>query len=318
MPNQSEKGKAFEYATANAIYDKYQQFGNAEIINNTSYNVAFNSFKLKLSHDDQLAYSAAAVVGVEKLFSLEPNLTNDSSDLEIMIVDDSYGINGDVRDVILRKKSLNWEIGVSCKHNHQALKHQRLSARIDFGNSWAGYPVSQNYWDRILPIFSKLSEFRAQRINWRDLDNYGFSKIDDVYIPILTAFLDEFNSLDDLHDDLATKFMEYLAGRKDFYKFVMNESSKTMDIYVYNLHGELNENGDELPQLVLPTKFISKGWKVDRKGNQSTNTLIIEMDNDWIVSLRLHSAASLVETSLKFDSQPVLLPDSLLQMSINY
>lgn len=42
------------------------------------------------------------------------------------------------------------------------------------------------------------------------------------------------------------------------------------------------------------------------------------MDNDWIVGLRLHSAASKVETSLKFDSQPINLPNNLLTISMVY
>ncbi|MBZ4249212.1 HaeIII family restriction endonuclease, partial [Streptococcus pneumoniae] len=50
----------------------------------------------------------------------------------------------------------------------------------------------------------------------------------------------------------------------------------------------------------------------------SNNTLIIEMDNNWVVGLRLHSAATLVETSLKFDSQPISIPQNLLIISVQY
>ncbi|MDC0811236.1 HaeIII family restriction endonuclease [Lactococcus petauri] len=312
------KGKAFEYATANAIAEKYRYFGDVEIVQNTSYNLAFEYFTIYLSAEEQLNYARASSHAVEQLFLLEPMLTQDNSVLTISIAEDGFGIDGDVRDVIISKRDLDWEIGVSCKHNHEALKHQRLSANIDFGNSWAGYPVSQNYWNTVLPIFEELSDFRSRKINWRDLGNYGFDKVNDVYIPLLTAFLNEFNHLDASHSDLATKFMEYLAGRKDFYKFVMNESGQYVDIYTYNLHGNLNKGGTTLAQVVLPTQFIYKGWKTNRNGNQSDNTLVIEMDNDWAVSLRLHSAASLVETSLKFDSQPISLPSELQIFRVNY
>lgn len=319
MPQvQSKNGKAFEYATAKVIHDKYLQIGSAKILQNKAYDVAFKNFTSKLSSNEQIDYLTAASEAVGVLFSMEPALTNDSSYLEIMIAEDGFGIDGDVRDVILFKKDINWEIGVSCKHNHEALKHQRLSANIDFGNSWAGYPVSQNYWNEVLPIFTKLSHFRSQGINWRDLGNYNFDKVNDVYIPILSAFLNEFDLLDSQYSDLAPKFMEYLAGRKDFYKFVMNEAKRTVDVYTYNIHGDLNQGGNQLEQLILPTRFISKYWKINRNGTQSENTVIIEMNNDWVVSLRLHSAASLVETSLKFDSQPVRLPSSLLKITINY
>ena len=127
----------------------------------------------------------------------------------------------------------------------------------------------------------------------------------------------EFNALDRQYNDLATNFVEYLAGRRDFYKFVMSENHQEVTIYCYNLHGDLGRGGN-VPLVPLPTHFISKGWKINRNGSRSNNTLIIEMDNDWTVGLRLHSAASLVETSLKFDSQPINLPNSLLTIQVGY
>ena len=42
------------------------------------------------------------------------------------------------------------------------------------------------------------------------------------------------------------------------------------------------------------------------------------MNNDWVVGLRLHSAASLVETSLKFDTQPIKIPNTLQTLKRTY
>ncbi|WP_278043463.1 HaeIII family restriction endonuclease [Streptococcus agalactiae] len=246
---------------------------------------------------------------------LEPVLQNIHTPLMISIAPDSFGQVGDVRDVILTKDG--WEIGISCKHNHKALKHQRLSRNIDFGQEWARYPVSQNYWLSVRPIFDMLEKFRDNGVNWRDLSRHGVSKENDVYIPLLTSFLQELNLLDGQYTDLAPKFMEYLAGRKDFYKFVMDETHREMTIYCYNLHGDLGHGGS-VPLIPLPTCFISKSWKINRNGQQSNNTLMIEMDNEWVVGLRLHSAASLVETSLKFDSQPEQIPNNLLVINKTY
>ncbi|GFH40268.1 HaeIII family restriction endonuclease [Lactococcus insecticola] len=317
MATQSEKGKAFEYATAIAVQNLYAP-GIAKVIENSAFSVAQNNFISKLSQVEQKEYQNAASVAVSEMFKFEPTLTSDKSILEIKLADDNAGITGDVRDVVLTKPTLDWEIGISCKHNHTALKHQRLSGTIDFGNSWAGYPVSTSYWNKVRPIFSELNNHRIEGINWRDLSTHGMDKINDVYIPILNAFLNELNDLDSSHSDLATKFMEYLAGKNDFYKFVMNESKKTVDVYTYNLHGDLNNGGNSLTVVSLPTQFLFKGWKNNANGTQSENTLLIKMDNNWEVSLRLHSAASKVETSLKFDSQPLKLPSSLKKISKSY
>ena len=46
------------------------------------------------------------------------------------------------------KEILNWEIGLNIKHNHDAVKHSRLSHKIDFGAEWFEKPCSQNYWQK--------------------------------------------------------------------------------------------------------------------------------------------------------------------------
>ncbi|HGQ6419347.1 TPA: HaeIII family restriction endonuclease [Streptococcus pneumoniae] len=310
------KGKAFEYATAISFYNYINQHGGtAQIVNDINFQNVKNCFNI-LNNLEQDELLNVAMIGCIEVFNLEPTLQNMNDILTITIAPDFFGQTGDVRDVILTKS--NWEIGISCKHNHQALKHQRLSNRIDFGQEWAGYPVSQNYWNTIEPVFQMLQNFKDNGVRWRDLSNHGVSKENDVYIPLLTSFLDEFNLLDNTYSNLAPRFLEYLAGRRDFYKFVMNESRSELNIYCYNLHGELGDGGGLVPIIPLPTRFTRKDWKVNRDGTISNNTLIIEMDNNWVVGLRLHSAANLVETSLKFDSQPISIPQNLLIISVQY
>uniref|UniRef100_UPI003007F3A2 HaeIII family restriction endonuclease n=1 Tax=Acinetobacter haemolyticus TaxID=29430 RepID=UPI003007F3A2 len=56
--------------------------------------------------------------------------------LQLEIVADKAGESGDVRDVLALRSSQNWEIGISAKNNHRAVKHSRLSNDIDFGQKW--------------------------------------------------------------------------------------------------------------------------------------------------------------------------------------
>lgn len=307
-----DKGKAFEYAVVMSFYDNInKQGGNVNIKKDGNFQNVESKFS-ELEINDQNNLMNAANTASLEVINLESNLQNMTSELTISVAPDYYGADGDVRDVILTKG--DWEIGVSCKHNHQALKHQRLSNKIDFGQEWSGYPVSNSYWQNVNPIFQMLEYYRNKRVNWKDLHGYGVSKENDVYIPLLKGFLDEFNRLDTQYPDLATKFMEYLAGRKDFYKFVMDEKKRDVTIYCYNLHGDLGSGGF----VPLPTHFIDKSWKINRNGQQSNNTLIIKMNNDWVVGLRLHSASSLVETSLKFDTQPIKIPNTLQTLKRTY
>ncbi|WP_404978351.1 HaeIII family restriction endonuclease [Bartonella sp. MM73XJBT.G] len=80
----------------------------------------------------------------------------------IVLKEDSVGVKGDVRDIIL--KVLENPIGISAKHNHSAIKHPRLSSKIDFGKEWTGYPCNSIYFNEIRPIFDYLIELRDKKM----------------------------------------------------------------------------------------------------------------------------------------------------------
>ena len=91
----------------------------------------------------------------------------------------------DVRDIIIERKDIMWEIGLSIKHNHMAVKHSRLSKDIDFGDKWYGVSCSQQYWNDVNGVFSLLAKEKAKGSYFRDMD----SKEDQVYVPLLNAFV---------------------------------------------------------------------------------------------------------------------------------
>ena len=51
---------------------------------------------------------------------------------------------------------------MSIKHNHEAVKHSRLSHGLDFGNEWFGIPCSKEYWNAVKPIFDRLKSEKAK------------------------------------------------------------------------------------------------------------------------------------------------------------
>ena len=81
---------------------------------------------------------------------------NDGDELHLEFQKDDAGTKGDVRDIVIKRNSIAWEVGLSIKHNHEAVKHSRLSHALDFGKEWFNIPCSEAYWTAINPIFDRL------------------------------------------------------------------------------------------------------------------------------------------------------------------
>lgn len=76
---------------------------------------------------------------------------------------DDKGKAGDVRDVIAIRALQRWEIGVSAKNNHEAVKHSRLSTELDFGDKWLQIKkLRKNTLNKIQPIFNNLQKIRTE------------------------------------------------------------------------------------------------------------------------------------------------------------
>jgi hypothetical protein len=205
---------------------------------------------------------------------------------------------------------------VSAKNNHKAVKHSRLSADIDFGKKWLDVDSSEEYFNSVRPIFGYLKKMREKsnkKKKWSELDNYHKS----IYVPILNAFVAELKKIYNKNPKIiAQKFVNYLVGNKDFYKVIKSKNS--VEIYAYNLNGTLNLPFENIkpkyitPKISLPTKILNIGFK-----KNSQTTIIVTLDNDWALSLRIHNASSRIEPSLKFDINLLNSPKSLYKNTLN-
>lgn len=163
MPSQTEAGKAFEYALFTEAYNYLSSTYKVLAKNDSSFSIAENCFQL-FNNTVQKNYLNAAKAAISHIVQIEPRLENpisNSDTLTLQIVPDSQGIRGDVRDVLFIRSTQNWEIGISAKNNHKAVKHSRLSDRIDFGKEWFQLACNKTYFNSVIPIF-----FRA-KINKR-------------------------------------------------------------------------------------------------------------------------------------------------------
>lgn len=316
MSEQSNnQGRAYEYICLMTLYNEISKVRNVEIEHNSAYIAAFRAWSLiNPSFQNILIESANSVVAT--IFDMEPMIIESGDDvLKLKIQTDNQGRDGDVRDIVISRKDAQWEIGLSIKHNHFAVKHSRLAKSLDFGEKWFNIACSSKYWNDIKPIFDYLKIQKVNNLNWSQLPH----KDKDVYIPLLQAFMDEIVRSNKLNPEIPKRMVEYLLGEFDFYKVISIDSRRMTQIQTYNLHGKLNQASKiskpkiEVPIACLPTRIVCLDFKPN-----STNTVELYMDGGWQFSFRIHNASTKVETSLKFDIQIIGMPATIITISYNW
>ena len=315
MSNKSNVyGRAYEYAWMKMLNERLSVI-RPTIVAESSSLYANKSAWNSMNDDVKKSFSASAQSALDTLLELEPMMRDGGDVLKLSTQLDRAGQNGDVRDIILSRESTGWEIGLSIKHNHDAVKHSRLSRNLDFGKKWYGIPCSKNYFSNITPIFDELVLYKKNKLKWADIND----KDDSVYLPILQAFIDEINRAYKTDTGLAQRITEYLVGIYDFYKIVSKDHERVTLVYSYNLHGNLNRSSSSyvsaitVPLVDLPTRIVS----IEFKPNSKT-TVELYLDNGWQFSFRLHSASTYVESSLKFDVQLVGSPQSIMHLECKW
>ncbi len=306
MPTQVENGKAFEYAIAKAYYDYLEDRGVTAFFQaDEHYQNAKICFEIQ-NEDSKASFYTAAMKTIETMVAIEPGLTSprEKEDwLRIRLASDREGAFGDVRDVIFSRNYNNvaWEMGISAKNNHDAVKHSRLSQTIDFGKEWMECPCSSRYFSEIKPVFDYLTRLRNQnpQFKWEEL---GESKSEEVYVPLLKAFRKEMLCLTKDNSAAPANLLQYLIGRKPFYKVIKDDRKNIVVVKAFNIGGKLNQTVNGRKPVIktdvvkLPTRIIEFEFK-----DNSDTTLMMILDEGWQISFRIHSASTYIETSLKFD-----------------
>ena len=311
----NNQGRAYEYICLLTLNEEINKIRKSEIIKNSAFIAAQNAWNyVDLSFKSILKESAKAVVAT--IFDMEPMIIEESDDtLTLKIQTDNEGKEGDVRDILISRSDVSWEIGLSIKHNHFAVKHSRIGRSLDFGKKWFGVPCSKNYWNNIKSIFDYLAEQITQNKNWNELA----TKNTDVYIPLLNAFMNEIKESTKQNPSVPQKMVEYLLGEFDFYKVISIDSKRITQIQSYNLHGNLNKSTKtitpkiKIPVVMLPTRIVSFEFKPN-----SSNTVELYMDGGWQFNFRIHNASTKVEQSLKFDIQIIGMPTTIVSINCRW
>lgn len=295
MSTQTDMGRAFEYAIGVALHKR----ARVRISESSFSSIASTSFN-KISNVYQQVLLNAADIAVNHILEKEEIRSRNGDELRILFNSDSAGMRGDPRDVIL---SINGRtLGISCKHNHQALKHSRLSGTSDFVMKWGldENGCSSDYWDRARPIFSELAKMKRDShgsMRWDSIEDKGGL----FYWPILDAWADEITRLcnqSSRKQELVCKaLISYLIGRVDFYKVICEGRSRLI-IQGYNFNNTLKSKLSKYPSSIVAIN--------NKNGGQYSKTIVF--NRGYSINFRIHSASSKVEPSLKFDINAIGLP----------
>ena len=309
-------GRAFEYACIEVLEKRIAEYRTVKI-DKTSIMAAYNAWQ-SIEQEQRNNFIIAANAFIDTLFQAEPLILECDSEndiIELSINKDSDAEQGDVRDIVIKRGEIQWEIGLSMKHNHFAAKHSRLSPSIDFGEKWYGTPCDQSYWKNVKPIFDNLKELKKNKVAWHDMND----KENSVYVPLLTAFKEEMLRAYQQSPEITKRLISYLLGIKDFYKVVSVDRKHLTEFQSFNLRGELNKDGKNhkatifIPIAQLPDEIISLRFKP-----KSQTTLELYLNNGWSLSFRIHNASTIIEPSLKFDIQFIGVPKDIITINCTW
>ncbi|GAA7309193.1 HaeIII family restriction endonuclease [Helicobacter pylori] len=312
----NNQGRAYEYAWCLALEQKLSVFKKVIVDKQNGFNACYRAYE-SLEKSLQERYLESAKQGVLLLLDCEPLLSevigSSQNEITLSLQKDKLGEIGDIRDILIYFD--RFCIGLSIKHNHDAVKHSRLSKDLDFGEKWLGVRVSQNYKDTIKPLFERLENAKKEGMLWRDFPN----KEQEIYAPLLQAFKKEVLRIDENEKNkVPQKMVEYLLGKYDFYKAILLEREQKTKLEAYHFNNTLNRSVKNKPKRIiplskLPTRMIHFDFKPKR-----FNTLELVLNEGWSFSLRIHNASSRVEPSLKFDIKLLSIPVSVAVFIVGF
>lgn len=311
----NDQGRTYEYAWIQTLYKALAEFRKTRIVENSSLLANEKAWEL-MDTDMQETFMISAGAAINTVLEVEPRMLEvDNDELTLEFQKDGQGVKGDVRDIVIKGKDIEWEVGLSIKHNHDAVKHSRLSHKLDFGNEWFDMPCSNEYWNAVAPIFDALKKEKENGVKWSEIAD----KSQKIYIPLLQAFIDEVNRAYNKDCTMPRKMIEYLIGIEDYYKIVSKDGKRLTMVHTFNMHDTLNKPAKNkvsaitVPIVKLPTRLVALEFKPN-----SDNTVEMYLDNGWQLSFRIHNASTKVEPSLKFDVQFISMPMEVLNIECKW
>ncbi|RBN42442.1 hypothetical protein DMN50_04975 [Priestia megaterium] len=276
MPKKTMERQKIDSTFFNKLYEDSIDLNNK---NKTSDEKLYNSFIVTAPKIVNWMFNKFNLSNYEHLTLIKP--------------DDNAGKLGDITDIRIEARISNKTeiINFSLKNNSSALKHSRLSGVPE----WLGLDLNSSIaisytkdlkatWDLIQEDILKYEAHHSDTIySFSDLNKINpMYKENNLY---LQNYIHVESLLNQYSNDIekAIHLFKYLVG-ENYYK--INNKYKLVKPKVEIL---------EFKNIPLPNSY-----RVSRDNN---NYIILDFDNGWQISLRLHSASTKLSASLKFDAQ---------------
>ncbi|MEH7590420.1 HaeIII family restriction endonuclease [Priestia megaterium] len=263
-----------------------------------------------LTTDEREGMERAANRIIAFLLEYEPWLKDEPITVEHV---KATGGATDVSDI--RLSSSHKSIGISLKSNHDAVKHPRVSPTIDIAQNWLGISTDNEYMIGATEIFQHFNEY-SQLNNYTKFKELSKVERDEMlYKPISKVFADllirSFNSKD---GEVAVRhILPYLIGDRDFYKAKADFRRNELTVAAFDFNGTLGTR----KRIHVPTRCLEvRVEKGQRDGMH--NYISLNFDRGWEVKMRLHTASTKIENSLKWDVQFVGIPQDAWRSNFRF
>ncbi|WP_215737735.1 HaeIII family restriction endonuclease [Mesomycoplasma hyorhinis] len=249
-----------------------------------------------------------SIWSVEKIIELEDSFFK-KEDFLIKLQKDFVGEKGDVRDIIIKSSKSNREIGISIKHNNYSIKHSCISQNSIFCINWFNNKCSETYTKEIEEFFKNIELKKSIYIKWNQIPKIEKNSL---YVQLLEIFKSEIIRQFLLNNSILRHLLEYLIGKNNFYKCIVFKNKSIVQFF--NLK-EIYESSLDQKNTIYKDFFPTKILNFHLKEN-SNNTLILSLNNNWSFSFRIHNASSEIQKSLKFDIKLLTMPEKIMSIFI--
>ncbi|MDP3918332.1 MAG: HaeIII family restriction endonuclease [Nanoarchaeota archaeon] len=305
MTKSNKKGRAFEYIVTKELEDHIKSKGIKYFLSQR----AIKDNKRDIIHLNELSTEIQKILSqdAKKFISwtIEKEWLNNIKEISIDRLPDSEGVKGDVTDLVI--KLIDTEGGVdikniSLKHNHEALKHPRISrlpqqCGIEDKGLIKNYLIARdNIWDNFFREAKKINSDFTTFKELKDLDKEFINL--NLYKPLIELVI-SFLEQNVNNSDNTFSFFKFITGKRDFYQV------KAMK--------------DKVQIVFFKDISVPKSFKIQYPYKDKLNTFLMTFNNDWKITFRLHTASSSfikkgkINKSTKFDVNCINI-DSLLKI----
>lgn len=277
--SQAVSGRAFEFALLQVLHNKLDNGQKIKIKKDGQYDQIKAAYGEVGRVKSTVEYDNAAKEAVIFLTDREPKLLEGKNLLDEIILSrqsDNAGKTGDVRDILIQRKSQGWEIGISGKWNNESVKSPRLSSHKCFGEAWLGLPCSGEYLPRMREIFK---DNKGDKRKWEDVPEE--EKMNKYYRPVAKEFVRELKFLMERDKTIASKFAEYVIGKQDFYKIIGKKNQVVVE--GYNFRNTLQVKPTKLPDDIMKISYLP-----DTGRKPAGLTIVIACNKGWQFHGRIH------------------------------